>query len=32
MIPVKTIPGIGVGELKESDGGGEFKQDIVDIS
>jgi hypothetical protein len=25
MRPVQTIPGIGVGEVKENDGGGEFK-------
>jgi hypothetical protein len=25
MRPVKTVPGIGGGELKENDGGSEFK-------
>jgi hypothetical protein len=29
-MPVKTVPGIGVGEVKESSGGGEFKYDIFD--
>jgi hypothetical protein len=28
MIPVKTIPGME-GRIKESNGGGEFKYDIV---
>jgi hypothetical protein len=30
MRPVETIPVIGGGEVKESDGGGEFKYDIFD--
>jgi hypothetical protein len=31
MRPVKTIPGIEGGMIKENDGGGEFKYDIFDI-
>jgi hypothetical protein len=30
MIPVKTVPGLGGGEVKDSSGGGEFKYDILD--
>jgi hypothetical protein len=30
MIPVKTIPGMGVGGLKENDGGAELKYNIFD--
>jgi hypothetical protein len=30
MIPVETAPGIRGGEMKESSGGGEFKNDIFD--
>jgi hypothetical protein len=29
MRPVGTIPGMGGGKIKEDDGGGEFKYDIV---
>jgi hypothetical protein len=29
MTPVETILGIGGGEIKESDRGGEFKYDIL---
>jgi hypothetical protein len=29
MRPVETIPGMGGGEIKENDGGGEFKYDIL---
>jgi hypothetical protein len=25
MMPVETIPGLGLQEIKENDGGGEFK-------
>jgi hypothetical protein len=28
MVPVETIPGIGGGEIQESNGGGEFNYDI----
>jgi hypothetical protein len=28
---VESIPGIGVGEIKEKDGGGEFNYNIFDI-
>jgi hypothetical protein len=28
MIPVETVTGIGGGEMKESNGGGEFKYDM----
>jgi hypothetical protein len=28
MRPVKTIPGMGRGEIKENDGGGEFNYNI----
>jgi hypothetical protein len=31
MRPVETIPGMGEGEIKENDGGGEFKYDIFTI-
>jgi hypothetical protein len=31
MIPAETVPGMGVEGIKENDGGGEFKCDIVDI-
>jgi hypothetical protein len=31
MRPVKTIPGMGEGGIKENDGGGEFKYDMFDI-
>jgi hypothetical protein len=31
MIPVKTIPGMRGGGIKESSTGGEFKHDIFDI-
>jgi hypothetical protein len=31
MRPVETIPGMGVGRIKENDGGGEFKYDIFVI-
>jgi hypothetical protein len=31
MRPVDTIPGIGEGEIKENDGGGELKSNIFDI-
>jgi hypothetical protein len=31
MRPVKTVPGMGRGEIKENDGKSEFKYDIVDI-
>jgi hypothetical protein len=30
MIPIKTVPGIGEGEMKESNGGDKFKYDIFD--
>jgi hypothetical protein len=30
MIPVETILGMGLGGIKESSGGGEFKNDILD--
>jgi hypothetical protein len=30
MIPVETIPEMGVGKIKESSGGGEFKYDIFE--
>jgi hypothetical protein len=30
MIPIKTVPGVGGGGMKESRGGGEFKYDIFD--
>jgi hypothetical protein len=29
MRPVETITGIGEGEIKGTDGGGEFKYDIL---
>jgi hypothetical protein len=31
MIPVETIPRMRKGQIKENDGGGEFKYDIFDI-
>jgi hypothetical protein len=31
MISIETIPGIGVGRIKENDRGGEFKYDIFPI-
>jgi hypothetical protein len=31
MIPVETIPGMGVEGIKENGGGVEFKYDIFDI-
>jgi hypothetical protein len=31
MRPAEIIPGMGGGEIKENDGGGEFKCDIFDI-
>jgi hypothetical protein len=31
MIPVETIPGMGGGRIKESNGEGEFNYDIFDI-
>jgi hypothetical protein len=30
MIPAKTVPGMGGGEIKENGGGGELKYDIFD--
>jgi hypothetical protein len=30
MIPVETVPGVRGGGMKESNGGGEFKYDILD--
>jgi hypothetical protein len=30
MIPIETVPGIWGGEMKENNGGGEFKYDIFD--
>jgi hypothetical protein len=30
MMPVETVPGIGVREVKESSGGGEFKYQLFD--
>jgi hypothetical protein len=29
MRPVETIPGVGVGRIKENDGGGEFNYDVL---
>jgi hypothetical protein len=29
MRPIKTIPGIGEGELKENEGEGDFNYDIL---
>jgi hypothetical protein len=29
MRPVETTPGVGEGEIKENDGGGEFNHDIL---
>jgi hypothetical protein len=29
MRPVETVPGMGEGEIKENDGGGEFNYDIL---
>jgi hypothetical protein len=31
MKPVETIPGMGVGGIKENNGGDEFNYDIFDI-
>jgi hypothetical protein len=31
MRPVETTPGIGIGRIKENDGGGEFNYDKFDI-
>jgi hypothetical protein len=31
MRPVETIPGVGEGEIKEDEGGGEFKYDMFNI-
>jgi hypothetical protein len=31
MRPVETVPGMGRGEIKENDGGGEFNYDIFYI-
>jgi hypothetical protein len=31
MRPVETIPGMGERRIKENDGWGEFKHDILDI-
>jgi hypothetical protein len=31
MNPAETTPGMGKGEIKENDGGGEFKYDIFEI-
>jgi hypothetical protein len=31
MIPVETISGMVGGEIKENDGGGEFKYNVIDI-
>jgi hypothetical protein len=31
MRPVETAPGLGEGEIRKNDGGGEFKYDIFDI-
>jgi hypothetical protein len=31
MIHVETIPGVEGGNIKENDGGGEFKYNIFDI-
>jgi hypothetical protein len=31
MIPVETVPGMGGGEIKETGGKGEFKNDIFDV-
>jgi hypothetical protein len=31
MRPVETIPGMRGGEIKENDGGGEFKYDVFDM-
>jgi hypothetical protein len=31
MVPVETIPGMGVGKIKENEGGGEFKCDVFDV-
>jgi hypothetical protein len=29
MKPIETIPGMGSGEIKEDDGGGEFNDNIL---
>jgi hypothetical protein len=31
MRPVETIPGMGVGGIKDNDGGGKFKNDVLNI-
>jgi hypothetical protein len=31
MIPVETIPVMGVGKINENSGGGDFKYDIFDV-
>jgi hypothetical protein len=31
MRPAETVPEVARGEIKENDGGGEFKNDICDI-
>jgi hypothetical protein len=31
MIPVGTVPGMGVGEIRENGRGGKFKYDVFDI-
>jgi hypothetical protein len=29
MRPIETVPGMGVGGIKENDGGGEFNYDLL---
>jgi hypothetical protein len=29
MRPVETVPGVGMGRVKQNDGGGEFNYDIL---
>jgi hypothetical protein len=29
MRPIETVPGMGVGWIKENDGGGEFNYDLL---
>jgi hypothetical protein len=31
MRPVETVPGVGGGEIKERDGGGELNNDTLDL-
>jgi hypothetical protein len=31
MRPAETVPGMGGGEMKESDGGGEFSYDVLEV-